>query len=114
MALAMRNLRDSPRTLAAAAATLDARADRANAQHAPLIDLRRMLLLGPIDAAAFALACLSTLAFPPPLLTVAERAAAEIAMRTPDTAQARASLARAREVAERARVPVLIAKVAEA
>jgi hypothetical protein len=59
-----------------------------------------MLLLNRIDEAAFALACLGTLALPPPLLAVAELAAAEVALRTPDTAQARASLGRAREAAE--------------
>lgn len=52
IALATPKLRGPSRTLAAAAATLDAPADRASAQHARLIDLRRMLLLGRIDEAA--------------------------------------------------------------
>src|SRR6187402_1579590 len=49
VALAMRDLGGSPRALAAAAATLDARADRGNALHARLIAVRRLLLLGRID-----------------------------------------------------------------
>src|SRR5262249_27939585 len=52
VALAMRDLGGSPRALAAAAATLDARNDHGNALHARLIAVRRLLLLGRIDAAA--------------------------------------------------------------
>ena len=55
VALAMRDLRGSPRALAAAAATLEARGDRANALQARLIAVRRLLLLGRLDAAAAAL-----------------------------------------------------------
>jgi len=47
----MRDLRGSPRTLAAASATLEARADRANALQARLIAVRRLLLLGRLDEA---------------------------------------------------------------
>ena len=56
VALAMRDLRGSPRTLAAASATLEARADHANALQARLIAVRRLLLLGRLDEAASALA----------------------------------------------------------
>src|SRR5678815_629481 len=54
VALAMRDLGGSPRALAAASATLEARADRANALHARLIVVRRLLLLGHIHEAASA------------------------------------------------------------
>ena len=114
VALAMRDLRGSPRTLAAAAATLEARADRANALHARLIAVRRLLLLGRLDEAASALARLDARGLPPSLLAVAELAAAEVALRSLRTAPARAALARAHEAAERARVPALLAEVAEA
>ena len=56
VALAMREIGGSPRMLAAAAATLDARGDHANALHARLIAVRRLLLLGRLDEAASALA----------------------------------------------------------
>src|SRR5512140_2423016 len=46
VALAMRDLGGSPRTLSAAEATLAARGDRANASQARLIAVRRLLLLG--------------------------------------------------------------------
>src|SRR5258705_7782144 len=55
-ALAMRDLRGSPRTLAAASAPLEARADRANAPPARLIAGARLPLLGRPDGAASPLA----------------------------------------------------------
>jgi len=114
VALAMRDLGGSPRSLAAAAATLEARADRANALHARLIAVRRLLLLGRLEEAAAALGRLDTRGSPPTLLAVTELAAAEVALRTLRTAAAQAALARAQEAAERARVPALQAEVAEA
>jgi len=113
VALAMRDLRSSPRTLAAAADALEARADRANALHARLIAARRLLLLGRIAEAGAALDALNAPKLPPSLLAVAELAAAEVALRSLRTALARAALERAREAAERARVPALLAEVAE-
>ncbi len=118
VALAMRDLRGSPRTLAVASATLEARADHANALHARLIAVRRLLLLGRLDEAGSALARLevsiSARDAPPSLLAIAELAAAEVALRSLRTAPAHAALARAHEAAERARVPALLAEVAEA
>ena len=140
VALAMRDLRGSPRALATASATLEARADRANALQARLIAVRRLLLLGRLDEAASALASvgagplpsrltapsggserserggsfLDARGLPPALLAVAELAAAEVALRSLRTAPAQAALARAHEAAERARVPALLAEVAEA
>ncbi len=114
VALAMRDLHGSSRALAVASATLNAHADRANALHARLIAVRRLLLLGRLDEAASELARLDTRFLPPSLLAVAELAAAEVALRSLRTAPARAALARARDAAERARVPALLAEVAEA
>jgi hypothetical protein len=114
VALAMRDLRGSPRTLAAAAATLEARADRANALQARLIAVRRLLLLGRLDEAASALARLDARFLLPSLLAVAELASAEMALRSLRTGPARAALARAHDAAERAGVPALLAEVAEA
>lgn len=114
VALAMRDLSGSPRPLAAAAATLEARADRGNALQARLIALRRLLLLGRLGEAAAALAGLDTRCQPAPLLAVAELATAELALRSLHTAAARAALTRAQAAAECARVPALLAEVAEA
>src|SRR5688572_14405667 len=114
VALAMRDLGGSPRSLAAASATLEARADRANALQARLIAVRRLLLLGRLDEAASALARLDARGLPPSLLAVAELAAAELALRSLRTGPAADALARAHEAAKRARVPALIAEVEEA
>jgi len=114
VALAMRDLGGSPRSLAAAAATLEARADHANALQARLIAARRLLLLGRLDDAAAALAHLDAHGLPPSLATVAELSAAELALRSLHIGPARAALARARAAADRAQVPALLAEVAEA
>lgn len=113
VALAMRELGGAPRTLAAAAATLEARADAANATHARLIGVRRLLLLGRLADAASMLDSLALQGLPPALQAVAALAAAELALRSLRTAAALAALARAQEAAERARVPALIAEVAD-
>jgi len=114
VALAMRDLGGSPRALAAASATLEAHAERANALHARLIETRRLLLLGRLDEAAAALARLDTHGAPPSLAAVAELTAAELALRSLRVGPAQAALARAHEAAERAGVPALLAEVAEA
>jgi hypothetical protein len=115
VALALRDLGGAPRTLAAAAAVLEARADPANATHARLVAVRRLLLLGRLGDATAALAGLDTSRLASPLhVAVAELAGAEIALRTLRTAPARAALARAQAAAERACVPALLAEVAEA
>lgn len=114
VALAMRELGGSPRTLAAAAEALERHGDPANAMQARLIAARRLLLLGRLDEATAALAHLDPQGLPHTLAAVAELSAAELALRSLRIAPARAALARARAAAERARVPALLAEVAEA
>jgi hypothetical protein len=114
VALAMRELRGWSRALTQAAAALDARGDRANALQARLIAVRRLLLLGRLDEAEAVLARIDVNGIAPSLLAVAELAAAELALRSLNTTPARAALARAREAAERAGVPALVAEIAEA
>jgi hypothetical protein len=113
VALAMREFGGSPRALAAAAATLEARADGANATHARLIGVRRLLLLGRLADAAAALDRVAPHVLPPALQAVAALAAAELALRSLRTEAALAALARADEAAGRARVPALTAEVAD-
>ena len=114
VALAMRDIGGSPRALAAAAATLEAHADHGNALQARLIAARKFLLLGRLDEAAATLAPLDARGLAPSLAAVAELTAAELALRSLRTGAAQAALARAHEAAERARVPALLAEVAEA
>ena len=114
VALAMRDLGGSPRTLLAAAATLETHADRANAMQARLIAARRLLLLGRLEDAAALLAPLDARGLSPALGAVAELASAELALRSLRIGPAKAALGRAHEAAERARVPALMAEVAHA
>jgi hypothetical protein len=114
VALAMRDIGGSTRTLEAAADTLTAHGDRANALQARLIAVRQLLLLGRLDHAASALSQLDADGLLPSLSAVAELARAELALRSLRIGSAREALGRAYEAAERARVPALVAEVAEA
>ena len=114
VALAMRDFAGSPRSLASASETLDAHGDRANALQARLIALRRLLLIGRLDEAADALAHFDARGLSPSLAAVAELAAAELALRSLRIGPARDALSRAHDAADRARVPALLAEVAEA
>jgi len=114
VALAMRDLGGSPRSLMAAAATLEARNDRPNALQARLLAARRLLLLGRLDEASDALAQLDARGLSASLAAVAELTTAELALRSLRIAPARAALARAHAAAEHARVPAQLAEVAEA
>ena len=113
VALAMRDFSASPRALAGARATLEARGDRANALQARLIAARRCLLLGRLDEASAGLAPLDIESLPPLLQAVASLTSAELALRTMDIEMAQAALVRAQAAAERARVGALQAEVAE-
>ena len=114
VALAMRELSGSPRALMAAAKTLAARGDLANAWQAQLIAARWQLLMGRLDEAAAQLEALNGQALPPLLAAVAHLNSAEIAQRSLRTGPAREALERAALAAERAAVPALLAEVAEA
>lgn len=113
VALAMRDFAGSPHALASAADTLEAHGDKANALQARLIGLRRLLLIGRLDEAADALANLDARGLPPSLAAVAELAAAELALRSLSLGTARDALSRAQKAAGQARVPALLAEVAE-
>ncbi len=109
--LAARDLGRPPQALDAARRLLAARGDAANAAHAGLLEIRRLLLIGRLDAAERALR-----RFDPAPLTAASRAACElavaaIAVRRLRTHEARAALSRAQAAASRAAMPALLAEV---
>lgn len=114
VALAMRDFADSPRHFNAAMATLEARADRANALQARLIAARRSLLLGRLDEASVWLAPVDARRLPPLLEAVAALLAAELALRSLRVGDALDALARAKVAAECAGVTALRAEVDEA
>ncbi len=111
IALVSRDLGWPAKALDAARETLEAHGDLANAVHARILEARRLLLIGRLDAAE------RTLAGPNPVsLPLASRVAHElivtgIAMRRVRTKAARAALVRASRAAHSARIPALTAEV---
>lgn len=111
VALAMRDLGGTHRSLQAAASLLAERADFPNAMLARLIVARRLLLLGKLDAAALALQDAPLPHVPARLTAVHALTTAELALRTLRVADAHAALDRARTAAAAADVPALSAEV---
>src|SRR3989441_3104869 len=114
IALVSRDLGWPAKTLDAARATLEAHGDLVNAAHARYLEVRRLLLIGRLDAAERALAGLDPAPFPPALRAAHELVVAGIAMRRLRTREARAALARAERAARHAGIPALAAEVESA
>ena len=111
VALAARDLSGPARALDSAARTLDALGDRANARFARVVDARRRLLVGDLEAAGRGLAAVDTAGAPPSLAARAELTRAELALRWLRVAEATAALARADRAAVAAGIPALLAEV---
>jgi hypothetical protein len=111
VALAARDLRWPAKALEAARATLEAHGDRVNAANARHLEIRRLLLIGRVDAAEHALAELDPAPFSPVAKAVHELVVAGIALRRLRTGAARAALARAEHAAREANIPALTAEV---
>ncbi len=111
IALAARDLGWPPGRLDEAGAVLEAHGDRANAAHARLLAIRRLLLIARLDHASERLADIDAARLPAPLRAVHGLARAGIALRRMEARNARAALAEAREAAARARIAALIAEV---
>lgn len=111
VALAARDLSGSPRLLALAADDLDGRGDHANAMHARIIAVRRLVLLGRLQGAGEALARVDIPSLPPLLAATAELTTAELALRALRVDEGKEALARARTAAARSGVPALVGEV---
>lgn len=111
VALAARDLGWPVQALDAARATLEAHGDWLNAAHARLLETRRLLLIGRLDAAEAALVRLDPASLPPALRAAYELVVAGIALRRLHTSTARAALARAERAAQQAGIPALTAEV---
>src|SRR5215475_14316335 len=107
VALAARELGWPAGALEAAQRALAAGGDLANAVHARLVAVRRLLLLGRVDDAERALASLDLTGAPARLAAIGELAAADVALRRSRARAARAALDRAQAAAERAGIPAL-------
>jgi hypothetical protein len=114
IALVSRDLGWPAKALDAARATLEAHGDRVNAAHARYLAVRRLLLIGHLDAAEQSLAELDPAPFPPALRAAHELVVAGIAMRRLHTKTARAALARGEHAARHAGIPALTAEVESA
>ena len=114
IALASRDLSFPAKSLDAARSTLEQHGDLLNAAHARYLEVRRLLLIGRLDATERALADLDASHLPPPLRTVHELVIAGIAMRRLRIKSARKALARATHAARSARIPALAAEVEHA
>ncbi|WP_291684419.1 helix-turn-helix domain-containing protein [Bradyrhizobium sp.] len=114
IALVSRDLNWPAKALDAARVTLEAHGDRVNAAHARYLDVRRLLLIGRLDAAERTLAELDPAPFPPASRAAHELVVAGIAMRRLRAKAARAALARAARAAHAAAIPGLTAEVESA
>ena len=114
IALVSRDLGWPEKTLDAAWATLQAHGDHLNAALARHLAIRRLLLIGRLDAAERALAELDPAPFPPASRAAHELVVAGIAIRRLRTKTARVALARAEQAARDADIPALTAEVESA
>ncbi len=112
--LASRDLSGCVKELNTARATLEAQGDRLNAAYARCIQVRRLLLIGRLDEAERMLADFDPAPLPSAWRAAYELVMAGIAIRRIRTKAARAALARARNAAHDAGIPVLIAEVESA
>src|SRR4030081_2370757 len=111
IALASRDLGWPPKTLDVARATLEAHGDRLNAAYARYLEVRRLVLLGPLAEAEVRLAELDASTLPSAFRTHHALVVAGIAMRRLRTKEARDALSRAESNARDARIPALTAEV---
>ncbi|MDZ5699674.1 helix-turn-helix domain-containing protein [Chelativorans sp. M5D2P16] len=114
IALVSRDLTWPQKVLEGARAALEDHGDRVNAAYARYLEIRRLLLIGRLDAAEHGLAALDPAPLPPATRAAYELVVAGIAMRRLRTTVARASLARAAHAARLADIPALIAEVESA
>lgn len=114
IALASRNLAWPVKALDAARTTLEAHGDVANAAHARYLEVRRLLLVGHLEAAGQVMSLLDPALLPPALRAAHELAVAGIGMRRVHAGLARAALARASQAAHLAGIPALTAEVEDA
>ncbi|WDR37619.1 helix-turn-helix domain-containing protein [Pseudomonas serboccidentalis] len=114
VALATRDLGWPVKALEAARRVLLDHADHLNAAHARYLQIRRLLLIGQLDAAQALLAELDPAPWPPSLRAVHELLTAGIALRQVQAHTARAALERAQRAAQQAAIPALTAEIEHA
>lgn len=113
IALVSRDLAWPEKALEGARLTLERRGDRVNAAHARNLQIRRLLLIGHLDAAEKLLADLDPSPLPPAARAGHELAVAGVAIRRLRTEPARQALAQAADAAQKAGIPALVVEVGE-
>jgi len=113
IALVSRDLAWPEKALEGARLTLERRGDRVNAAHARNLQIRRLLLIGHLDAAEKLLADLDPSPLPPAARAGHELAVAGVAIRRLRTEPARQALAQAADAAQKAGIPALVVEVRE-
>ncbi len=103
-----------PTDLTGAIDALERSGDGRNAAWARLVEARRSIVLGRLDAAERALERVPERDLPPVVLAVRALAELEIALRRLDGGRARAAVRRAEDLAHGARFPALTAEIAQA
>ena len=111
IALVQRELTGGTRSLDAARRVLDRHGDHLNAQHATLIEARRLLLVGRLDDAERTLSALERSAMPDVLRAGCELVTAGIAWRRLRARDVRAALIRAGTAARRTGISALCAEI---
>ncbi len=114
IALLMRDLVGAARGLDDAVRLLTRRGDAGNAAFARLVQVRRLALLGQVDAASRTLAKLDSSGAPARFVALASLASADLAMKRGDSEAAMHALARARVAALAASIPTLSSEVEHA
>lgn len=114
IALVSRDLTWPEKALEAARSVLARRGDTVNAAHARNLQIRRLLLIGHLDAAEKLLADLDPSPLPPAARAGHELALAGVAIRRLRTGEARTALARAARAAQLADIPALAIEVRDA
>ncbi|HSN72298.1 MAG TPA: hypothetical protein VLT59_12360 [Steroidobacteraceae bacterium] len=114
IALASRDLAWPAQFLEQARSILERHGDRANAAHARHLEIRHLLLTGPLDDAERALAQFDASPLAPASRAAHELVAAGVAIRRLRTGAARVALARAKHAAGLARIRALTAEVENA
>ncbi len=109
--LALRHLARAELGLNEAAQLLTECGDQENALFARLLLVRRLTLLGNVDAAQRALSGLSIDAAPARLIALASLAGADLAMKRMDAMAAAAALTKGRNAALQSRIPQLLLEV---
>lgn len=114
VSLVLRDLRGAARGLDDAVVLLGRRGDVANAVFAGLVQARRLLLLGQVEAAEKALRKLQLAQAPARLVALANLLAADVAMKRLRGVDAARALDAAERAAGAARIPALVSEVASA